>query len=350
MPTPVDESTHLVPTPAEPDLPQRPILTTAVRRLWRGQRSLQFGRSPVSSVVLSGVDATTRAVLGLLDGTRSTAGVLTAAEAIGCPPPRTVRLLTLLHEAALLEDGAQPRPALGTLTADQRDALVPDLASLSVQDAGTCWDVLERRRNACLVVLGAGRVGAPLANLLAGAGLGQVLVVDDTLARVVDVVTGGLGIHDVGLPRGRAAIPSQATVAVLAPAAGDPLDGLVPLLPSGLPHLLAEVRDATGVVGPFVLPGRTPCLRCLDLVRSDRDQAWPTVASQLSQPAHGATACAGPLAVAVAAQACLQVLAFVDGPARPATAGGTLELTLPDWRWRRRSWPAHPDCGCGARS
>jgi hypothetical protein len=60
---------------------------------------------------------------------------------------------------------------------------------------------------------------------------------------------------------------------------------------------------------------------------------------------RAAPPCDGPLAVAVAAQAALQALALLDG-ASPATAGGTLELTLPDWRWRRRSWSPHPACGC----
>ena len=48
----------------------------------------------------------------------------------------------------------------------------------------------------------------------------------------------------------------------------------------------------------------------------------------------------------VAAQAAMQVLALVDGTVDPAAAGGTLELALPDWRWRRRSWRLHPQCGC----
>ena len=48
----------------------------------------------------------------------------------------------------------------------------------------------------------------------------------------------------------------------------------------------------------------------------------------------------------VAAQAALQVLLLIDGTAHPVSIGGTLELALPDWRWRRRSWPLHPACGC----
>jgi len=38
-------------------------------------------------------------------------------------------------------------------------------------------------------------------------------------------------------------------------------------------------------------------------------------------------------------------LTFLDG-GDPASIDGTLELRLPDWRLRRRSWPAHPDCDC----
>jgi hypothetical protein len=54
----------------------------------------------------------------------------------------------------------------------------------------------------------------------------------------------------------------------------------------------------------------------------------------------------GVLAVAVAAQTALQALGFLDGPGLPSAAGGTLELALPDARWRRRSWQLHPDCDC----
>src|SRR6516165_8762324 len=49
----------------------------------------------------------------------------------------------------------------------------------------------------------------------------------------------------------------------------------------GVPHLPVRVRDGTGLVGPLVIPGVTSCLRCADLHRSDRDAAWPVVASQL---------------------------------------------------------------------
>jgi hypothetical protein len=53
------------------------------------------------------------------------------------------------------------------------------------------------------------------------------------------------------------------------------------------------------------------------------------------------------LASAVASQAALQALELLEG-GTPGSVGGTLELTLPGWRWRRRTWPAHPGCDCDA--
>ncbi len=112
-----------------------------------------------------------------------------------------------------------------------------------------------------------------------------------------------------------------------------------------VPHLAGVVGEAGVVVGPLVLPGRSPCLRCLDLHRCDRDPDWPMVLAQLhDQPAYEPeeTAEAG-LAAGLAA---LQVLAHLDGMVKPAAVGATLEVELPDGLIALRRWPAHPDCGC----
>jgi hypothetical protein len=217
-----------------------------------------------------------------------------------------------------------------------------------------------RRRRARVTVSGAGRVGAPVAALLAAAGVGGVDVVDDGLTRPEDCGVGGLGPDAVGRPRGEAARelvrsltaaagqsarhgrPELSGLVVLTPAAGQP----VPEPPQHLPHLLAEVRGEVGVVGPLVAPGASACLRCLDLARCDRDPGWPALAVQLAEASRDLAPCDGALALAVAAQTALQALTFLDDVTLPGTVGGTLELTLPDWRWRRRSWQLHPDCDC----
>jgi hypothetical protein len=114
-----------------------------------------------------------------------------------------------------------------------------------------------------------------------------------------------------------------------------------------IPHLAASAGEAIGVVGPLVVAGQSACLRCLDLARSDRDPAWPLILAQLAGRQPDPLACDAPLAAAVAALAAAQALAFIDRPAEAgATMNGTLELVLPDWQWRRRTWPPHRDCSC----
>jgi len=121
------------------------------------------------------------------------------------------------------------------------------------------------------------------------------------------------------------------------------------LVSHGVPHLAASASEAIGVVGPLVLPGHSACLRCLDLARTERDPAWPLILAQLaSQATADPLACDTVLATMVAAQAAAQALAFLDQGAQAAAAvtNGTLELVLPGWQWRRRTWHPHPQCGC----
>ena len=122
------------------------------------------------------------------------------------------------------------------------------------------------------------------------------------------------------------------------------------LVAGNVAHLSVAASEAIGVVGPLVIPGRTSCLSCVDMARTDRDPAWPLILAQACGRAPHPAACAAVLAAAVAAQATAQVLAFLDRAA-PATAviNGTLELVLPDWQWRRHSWAPHPQCRCSRR-
>jgi hypothetical protein len=335
----------------------RPLLTPTVQRLWRDAQTLQFGRFPGRAVVLAGVDPAARSVLALLDGSRDRPGVLHAADAAGCPPGDAEHVLALLDRAGLLDDAAADRGPVATMQRGERDRLAPDIGSLRLVRGPDAAETLRRRRAARVVVEGAGRVGAPVAALLAAAGVGGVQVVDDGLTRPDDCGVGGLATTAVGRPRQEAARdllaattahPAAPThlalpdLVVLAPPAGAP----TPEPPRLLPHLLCEVRGEVGVVGPLVVPGASACLRCLDLTRTDRDPGWPAIAVQLATHERATAPCDGVLAVAVAAQTAAQALAFLDGGALPSTAGGTLELVLPDWRWRRRSWQLHSDCDC----
>jgi hypothetical protein len=116
---------------------------------------------------------------------------------------------------------------------------------------------------------------------------------------------------------------------------------------AGVPHLVATVRGQTGVVGPFVVPGRTGCLGCADLHRRDADPSWPGLAAQLgAHPPAGGGATTTCLLTAVTAA--VQVLAWLDGTAAPVTLGAGVELRPPELVPRVRLWAPHPGCGCGA--
>ncbi|WP_245966661.1 ThiF family adenylyltransferase [Sphaerisporangium album] len=348
--------------------PVRPRLKPALRRLDRDDRTLQLGVNPLRAVVLADLDPLMRGFVESLDGTR-TLDELIAAGDLDEPTVRTV--VRLLAERGLLDDAAARPESLRGLTAAERDRLGPDLdaLSLSTADAGDGGlTALERRRRAHIRVYGAGRVGAQIAVMLAASGIGHLCVVDPGPARAADVVPGGLSFAEVGQTRQDAAVAVARRVApsvnawtgrtasqlsdgarrpdlvVLAPVG--PLDGLLPreLVSLGIPHLLVSAGEGVGSVGPLVIPGRTPCLWCLDLIRRDRDPSWPVVGAGLGGFPAGEIACDTVLSTLVAAQAAGYAVGSVDG-LEPDVTNSTVDV-LPDLRWKKRSWSAHPQCRC----
>lgn len=337
----------------------RPVLKPALRRLWRDPSTLQLGITGSHAVVLTGLSPTDRSVLDLLDGTRDVDTVLRAATESGVETDAAARLLSTLEHADAIDDAAAvPAPTLGE---DDRQRLEPDLLSLSLRHRGpgAAARVLERRRHAVVAVHGNGRVGAEAAMLLAAAGVGTLACLDDSPLRHGDLTPGGLprvmtdtrgavtalrATRFTAMTRTTTERPKQVTLALVTPASSEAL----PEIATGVrdePHLLACVRETTGVVGPLVVPGVTACLRCLALTRSERDPHWPLLSAQLIGTAV-AEPCEVALAGLVAALAAMQALAFIDGDESPPVAGALLEYDALGATLRRRSIGVHPACGC----
>jgi len=325
----------------------RPVLSPATRRLWRDRTTLQLGRPSARAVVIENIDDRRRALLPLLDGTRTRDQVIAEAQRAGCADAE--QILVLLEHAGLLVDAEDL--VARELTRGDRERLGPDLATLTLLKGSRAIPAMTARRSARVIVHGAGRVGGPLAALLSAAGVGTVDVVDRGTARPADLAVGGVRPEDLGRPRDEAvaaglrtlsSVRRPALVVLTDESAGETA---VALAADGMPHLVAAVDEQLGTVGPLVLPGRSACLHCLDLLRVDLDPGWPALAAQLDRRPRGGVPCDGVLAAQVASQAALQVLAMLEGDL-PATVGGTLELELPGWQWRRRSWPQHPGCPC----
>lgn len=343
----------------------RPQIKPALSRAWRGPGTLQLGLDPATAVVLTGLSGPAARLIAALDGRHDRRLLHLRAAQVGLAATAADHLVELLEQAAVLDDADRlPGSRLDSLT---RQRLAPDLATLSLLaragDGG--GGLLAARRAAWVEVRGAGRVGAQVAALLAAAGVGRVTVDDPEHVRPGDISPGGLGPGDVGSTRGRAAEraaawhdggarpepaePAERTsgpdLVVLAPVRGLAREDAARLLAAGTPHLPALVVELTGVVGPLVLPGRSSCVRCQDLHRADHDRAWPRVLAQACADPPSEPSCDLALATLVAAQASAQALAYLGGEVA-AVLEGTLETTLPYALTRRRSWPAHPACGC----
>ncbi|MEU1482194.1 ThiF family adenylyltransferase [Streptomyces sp. NPDC005752] len=361
-----------------------PMLKPALRRAWRGRNTVQFGVTPAHAVTLGPMDIATGSFLELLDGTRGLPLLREEARALDLSDRHVDILVSRLTEAGLLDDPDAGGPEADALRrrAETLERQRPDAAALSVVHPAPGGGLrrLAARRAMRVQVRGAGRVGAAIAAVLSGSGVGHVDVLDGGRTEPWDVSPGGLPVSSVGERRDTAARqlvrrsavggppPSGGTDRTgAAPVCGEPAlslivvaprDGLsvyapdpdtaAPWIGSGTPHLYAGVIEATGVVGPLVLPGGTGCAGCLALHRAEADPQWPRMLAQWRSGRRTCVqACDLGLAGAVAGLAAAHALSFLDGEL-PGSTGARWEAAMPLLDWRSQRLEPHLDCVCGA--
>lgn len=303
--------------------------------LRRDAATLQVGLDPARAVVLPD----TPAVRELLGSLRSPASVTTG----GSYDAGTLDVLT---RSGLLVDADRVLPLMPLL--DDAERGLPTragVAAVAAEAGDGAADLLARRAATQVEVLGCGGT---------------------EVAPVVDTVTALLGI--AGVPA-RTAPPSTARGADRPVAAGtatagtDGTVGLVvavgeparelldPWLRAGTPHLLLRLVEGHALVGPFVDPGTTACLRCVDAHHTDADPAWPLLVAQyaaavgrprddtLPEPVDPA------LATLAAAWAARELVSHTEGRV-PATSSTTVRLDAHLTCLETHCWPRHPACGC----
>jgi len=302
----------------------RPAIRPGLLPIWRDRDTLQLGIDSRRAIAITGISGAA-AVIWLLDGSRDREQVVAEADRLGVPRAATERVLSVLAAAGALVD--YPAGLLRSVPLELRNTLssVLAVASLSGRDSDGGAGLLARRSATRVAVRGRGLVATVLADLLTRSGLAA-------LAEPAAGQRGSANAADLIVLVGHQS-PAQTAE----------------LLRFRQSHLAVSAAEAIGVVGPLVHPGSTACLRCLDLTRVDSDPAWPLVLAQLAGRSAQPEACDPVLATAVAAQAAAQVVAFADRSSLArTTVNGTLELALPAWQWRRRSWLPHPACICRA--
>jgi hypothetical protein len=114
------------------------------------------------------------------------------------------------------------------------------------------------------------------------------------------------------------------------------------LTEAGQPHLIARQGYGRATLGPFVIPGATSCLSCLDLARRRLDPAWPLLAFQLAR-------LTGPDELEMidwlAGAVVTQLLTWAAGRL-PETGSATQSRQRHQGTGQWTGWPAQPECFC----
>ncbi|WP_456788180.1 thiamine biosynthesis protein ThiF [Cellulomonas sp. P5_C5] len=327
-------------------------LRAGLRVLRRTATEVQLGTDPRWAVRLTDLTPSEADVLQLIDARTDLTRLADLTSRHDVDPDRVRALVEVLVEARLTTGDAPRATLLGPASVD---AAVWSLLRADGDGAG----VVRARADRVVAVLGLGPTGLGIAVGLAAAGVGTLLVDDERPVRSTDIGLCGYRWADAGSVREHVTARLLRDVAPHVSTASDRTPDIVVLVEDGVAdpgrgpllvaggtaHLGVVVREADTVVGPFVVPGVGPCLRCLDLHRADADASWPTVAAQLR--VGGGADEAGQVAAVCAGLGAAAVLAHLDR-VRGLAPGATFEVALPDAVPRRRTWAVHPECGCTA--
>lgn len=124
-----------------------------------------------------------------------------------------------------------------------------------------------------------------------------------------------------------------------------PADQVQEWMSNGIPHLFIDGPDsATISLGPIVIPGQTPCVRCLSMALEDQNPAWREISMEkLLKPTREV-----PVAIAhhIAGVAALELLRFIDeGESQLIGRCARIDYHRPTNN-EQHSFTRHPACGC----
>lgn len=289
----------------------RPILRPGTHLLTRTDGSTQLGLDPAAAVVVEGSPGLRSALLGSGAGEVDLAG---------------------LSELGVVVDERTVLPLL----AEERTGGVPRAAASALaRSAGPGAPEAAARREGCTVDVV--RFGHPAAAPLV-----------PSAERVLTMS----GVRTTGGTTGRRPRRGRAPRLGLLVGAGEPDRELADRwLRDGVPFMVVRLLEGRAVLGPFVVPGETACLRCVDAHHTDSDPDWPLLVRQVAkacvrdredgvpEPVDPAL---GELAVA---WGCRDLLTHLDG-GRPATWSATLVVEPDLAGLEHRSWSRHPECAC----
>lgn len=336
-------------------MPLLPQLQAHARVLRRSADSVQIGLVDGAGIVVSGLQADEIELLSRLArrarAPRARADLAAAPESGRSAPARvgaaaekapaagafvdSTRLgsvLAALREHRLVVEHPTRNADLRAHPPEEVLAFAPDAAARAaaygLTDDG--YSLLRRRRGCRVLVDGAGRLAEDIAGCLRDGGVGAV-----------ECGALAAGSADLALRSRRGATPD---LVIILAGGGLPFHVGELWRSRDIPHLPVVVDGPSATVGPLI-GGVGPCLRCLDLYRTDRDPLWPALLTQLmpdrpvpTPPVEAETG----LRTLVAGLAATFAYACLDGHELPAGLASAVCLPSPavsHYRWR-----THPKC------
>lgn len=137
--------------------------------------------------------------------------------------------------------------------------------------------------------------------------------------------------------------PGEQTISIVV--GTPPSDELQTWMSKGVAHVLVDNPDGASVtIGPLVIPGKTPCTRCVAIANEDLNELWRDIAWKKQNSPTAEV----PVAVAhhVAGFLALELLAFVDGgKSKLIGTSARINFHAPTVI-QERLYPRHPACGC----
>ena len=312
----------------------RPVVRPGAAVLRRDRTSLQIGVEPGRAVVLAD-SAGLRELLGRLDGlhTRDTVLKACADRKLAADTLERLVFAGVVVDADLIRCAPAPSELahlLGHHSGQRANREVRARAAATVGLVAADGDGCE-----LLVIIG---------ELLVGSGVGRLMASDEVAGRV----------RRRDASAWRHTLPAQNPPPEVAVLVGSPVTGpdTEALVAAGIPHLALSLVDGIAAVGPFVQPGATACVACVDETLARRDPAWPVLVDQLRpanrQPAVS-TDVSQPrnrvLEAAVSALAVRELLAHLAG-STVLTLGASLRLDASLVQQVVHRWTLHPACGC----
>ncbi len=318
--------------PHRPPLPHRPWLRRDTPILWRTARTIQVGDAD-RTVLISDLPR------DVLLWARSLRGDRTLDECLAaCPDVDSGRtMLQALRMAGALDDAARTSHTTALLPRALRDRDHRHAAAARLAyDDERAHLAVDARALARIGIFGQGPLAQAIRISLRQSGIGHVIDMTppSSAARI-----GRLQAAEIDL-------------FVLAHTWHPDSFDDAGCLALDVPHLPAAAWGTRGIVGPLVVPGRTPCLRCGLLRAQDGDSAFATLHLQRSHAKPDIMAIDTALALAVAAHTAIAVCAWVESLGEEQSASGgshRLRLMMPRGTVTYEKFPAHPLCGCGWR-